>query len=89
MLPIKNFYHHCVYKNLAVPTHSLDIHMQVSCPPDYRKWLETMYSLFGNKWLNIHGGPMWKVETTEQGVPTSLSTSRKTEDVSTFGMSRL
>ena len=60
--------------------------MQVSCPPDYRKWLETMYSLFGNKWLNIHGGPMWKVETTGQGVPISLSTSRKTEDVSTFGI---
>ena len=29
---------------------------------------------------------MWKVETTGQGVPTSLSTSRKTEDVSTFGI---
>ena len=29
---------------------------------------------------------MWKAEITEQGVPTSLSTSRKTEDVSTFVM---
>ena len=26
-----------------------------------------MYYLFGNKWLSMHGGPLWKVETTEQG----------------------
>ena len=25
-----------------------------------------MYSLFGNKWLNLHGGPVWKVEFTGQ-----------------------
>ena len=41
-----------------------------------------MYFLFGNKWLNIHGGPRWKVKTTEQGMQTLLSTSRKPEDVS-------
>ena len=25
-----------------------------------------MYSLFGNKWLSLHGGPVRKVECTEQ-----------------------
>ena len=25
-----------------------------------------MYCLFGNKWLNLHGGPVWKVECIEQ-----------------------
>lgn len=25
-----------------------------------------MYALFGNKWLNLHGGPVWKSEQTEQ-----------------------
>ena len=39
---------------------------KVVCPKDYRLWLVTMYSLFGNKWLNLHGGPVWKVECTEQ-----------------------
>lgn len=26
-----------------------------------------MYSLFGNKWLNLHGGPIWRLDNTEQG----------------------
>ena len=29
-------------------------------------WIESMYSLFGTKWLNLHSGPMWKVEDTQQ-----------------------
>ena len=40
-----------------------------------------MYTLFGNKWLNLHSGPMWKVVETQQGGPKSLSGSRKIEDV--------
>lgn len=40
---------------------------QVSCPEDYRAWLVSMYSLFGTKWLNLHRGPMWSVESTAQG----------------------
>ena len=43
-----------------------------------------MYSLFGNKWLNLHSGPMWKVEGTEQGDPLDVlvvCTSRKIEKV--------
>jgi len=39
---------------------------QVSCPPDYQSWLETMYVLFGTKWLKIHSGPMWSHVSTEQ-----------------------
>ena len=34
-----------------------------------------MYSHFGNKWLNLYGGPMWKVVTTEQGGPSSYSSN--------------
>ena len=45
--------------------------------------LQTMLqSLFGNCWLNLHSGPMWKVvDRAEQGGPTSLSTSRRIVDV--------
>ena len=53
----------------------------MTCPADYRIWLGSMYSLFGNQWLNLHCGPMWKVEATEQGEPISVGNSRKIEDV--------
>jgi len=39
---------------------------QVSCPPDYRSWLETMYVLFGTKWLKIYSGPTWSHVSAEQ-----------------------
>lgn len=26
---------------------------------DYMKWMETMYSYFGNTWASLHLGPMW------------------------------
>ena len=32
--------------------------LQVSCPIDYRLWLQSMYVLFGTKWLKLHCGPM-------------------------------
>ena len=42
-----------------------------------------MYSLFGNKWLNLHGGPMWKSEQTEQGGRPELQADvKEVEDVS-------
>ena len=36
----------------------LDSLIQVSCPVDYRLWLQTMYSNFGTKWVKLHRGPM-------------------------------
>ena len=36
------------------------------CPDDYKQWMTTMYSQFGNKWANLHMGPMWTVATVEQ-----------------------
>lgn len=58
----------------------------VSCPKDYRAWLQSMYSLFGNKWLNLYSGPMWKVEATEQGNPLSddLLSSWKIENINWY-----
>jgi hypothetical protein len=43
-----------------------------------------VYSLFGNKWLNLHSGPMWKVESTEQGGPVDFSKSRQIEKVAYY-----
>ncbi len=44
-----------------------------------------MYTLFGNKWLNLHSGPMWKVEGTQQDsgadVCIPLSSSRQSTAV--------
>ena len=44
-----------------------------------------MYTLFGNKWLNLDSGPMWKVESTQQDsvahVSVPLSRSRLSADV--------
>ena len=48
-------YESCITNSLFV--------FKVVCPKDYRLWLVTMYSLFGNKRLNL---PVWKVECTEQ-----------------------
>ena len=31
------------------------------CPEDYRLWLESMYSLFGTKFVKFFNGPMWKL----------------------------
>ena len=42
------------------------LNFQVKCPEDYRQWLVSMYSLFGTKWVKLHCGPMWRVESTAQ-----------------------
>ena len=39
-------------------------------------WLESVYTL-----LNMHCGPMWKVETTNIKVPISLPKSQVIDDV--------
>ncbi len=41
--------------------------LKLHCPEDYKQWLETMYSLFGSKWSKLHCGPMYSIESTEQG----------------------
>ncbi len=42
---------------------------KVRCPDDYRKWLVSMFTLFGTKWVKIFCGPMWKIMSTSQSVP--------------------
>lgn len=32
--------------------------IKVHCSQDYRLWLQTMYSLFGTKWIKLFAGPM-------------------------------
>ena len=39
-----------------------------------KQWLTTMYSQFGNKWANLHVGPMWSVVPVGQGTITQLIT---------------
>ena len=29
---------------------------------DYKKWMESMYSYFGNSWASLFLGPMWSYE---------------------------
>lgn len=36
----------------------------LKCPSDYRQWLQSMFALFGTKWVKLHCGPMWSVATT-------------------------
>ena len=43
-----------------------------------------MYSLFGNKWLNLHGGPVWKVEGTEQDGDISTTDAKRNTNVIHF-----
>ena len=58
------------YRNCIQIAHILSI-LQVKCPSDYSKWLESMYSLFGTKWCKLHRGPGWSVEAVEQGAKPS------------------
>ena len=43
-----------------------EIFLQISRPPDYRSWLQTLYVLFGCKFPNIFCGPMWGYEPIMQ-----------------------
>ena len=45
----------------AVLVHILLSLSQISCPPDYRLWQQTMYCHFGQKWAKLHHGPLWSV----------------------------
>ncbi len=56
----------------------------MKCPPDYRLWLQSIYVVFGKKWLNLYSGPIRKVVGTGQEGAHALSTSRRTENVRTF-----
>ncbi|XP_065893778.1 uncharacterized protein [Dysidea avara] len=51
---------------------------QVSCPTDYRQWLQTMYAHFGQKWIELHRGPMWCTVMSTQEASTSASRTQKT-----------
>ena len=71
--------HHC-YTSCIIILYVVDIlymAIKVSCPPDYRCWLQTMYALFGTKWAKVFCGPMWSyvpIMQTENVVhPTSTS----------------
>lgn len=44
----------------------LNLLLQISCPPDYRSWLQTQYVLFGSKWSRVFSGPMWSLEPIMQ-----------------------
>ncbi|XP_065887166.1 uncharacterized protein [Dysidea avara] len=39
----------------------ISFHTQISCPPDYRSWQQSMYCQFGQKWTKLLRGPMWSV----------------------------
>ncbi len=54
----------------------LRYYLEVQCPTDYRLWQQTMYMLFGMKWVKIHAGPMWSEDTVAQGSTLGHSKSR-------------
>ena len=62
------------------------IFVQISCPPDYRSWLQTMYCHFGQKWSKLHNGPLWSVEVPVQSPKATKhnSHSRDTMQVSGY-----
>lgn len=46
--------------HLAANNWTLNIFiLQVTCPPDYRSWVQTVYFLFGTNWAKIFAVPMW------------------------------
>lgn len=53
------------------------IEKQVSCPHDYRSWLQTMYILFGTKWAKIFNGPMWSYAPIMQTETSTSDSSAK------------
>ena len=40
------------------------------CPDDYRLWIQTMYTQFGQKWPKLHHGPMWTNMAKDQKLDT-------------------
>ena len=53
---------------LAIKTYFLQMK---DCPENYKEWLVTMYTRFGNKWAKLHRGPMWEGDIIEQSeIPT-------------------
>ena len=48
-----------MFELTVCPCYILLLVIQVSCPSDYRSWLETMYVLFGTKWCKLFTGPAW------------------------------
>ena len=52
-----------------------------SCPEDYMLFLESMYNLFGTKWLKLHCGPMWAFEPVMQQTGESTDSSSQQRPV--------
>jgi len=42
-----------------------EMHQQVTVHPTYHQWLGTMYAQFGERFLALFTGPMWKAEREE------------------------
>ena len=63
-MPAKNItFRLYMYLNLC----SIYMTLQVpSCPSDYLQWQQTMYNVFGTKWLRLHHGRGWSVVQTGQ-----------------------
>ena len=57
--------HICICSDLT-KLHALSIE---KCPVDYKQWLTIMYCQFGNKWANLHLGPMWSAVSIGKGGP--------------------
>ena len=61
--------------------------LQMSCPPDYRCWLQTMYVLFGTKWAKIFAGPMWSyvpiMQASERNLAVGMMNPVNVSDLTT------
>lgn len=54
------------------------------CPEDYMLFLESMYNLFGSKWLKLHCGPMWAFEPVMQQTGYSIDSRQRPVNVRTY-----
>ena len=62
----------------------MHIHVQIpTCPQDYLDWQVSMFTLFGTKWLRMHGGPKWMCVPTGQSSGTMASLTMETQNVRT------
>ena len=52
----------------------------LEAPPDYKSCYQSMYTLFGNKWVAMHNGPMWSYTgNTDEEVESAPSADQSSD----------
>lgn len=72
-LPIDNMPFGLISHNLKF--FSCDDGGNIHAPEDYKSWMQTMYSRFGQSWAALHLGPMWAFENSSQNKEQPVSST--------------